>query len=233
MRRWRAGVGGKGGGAKSGRLTPVISTIDFSRIEAALTTPRGWIELGLVLACIGVAFLVDRRVERAREARRAATGAAGLHGSVVRAIFPVVALLLLAMLRVALKSWPPFFVNIALPAFYALVAIRLLVYGLRRLFPSSRWLPSSERAIAFTVWGAVVLYFVGVLPEMERILDEIYAAARQGRDVAADRREGARGGGADAGGHTLGVGPGRAAAAVAALDRHEHARRARQGRCAR
>ncbi len=158
----------------------MISSIDFSRIEAALTTTRGWIELGLVLACIGVAYLVDRRIERAREARRAATGSAGLHGSVVRAIFPVVALLLLAMLRVALKSWPPFFVNIALPAFYALVAIRLLVYGLRRMFPNSRWLPSSERAIAFTVWGAVVLYFVGVLPEMERILDEVYLPLGKG-----------------------------------------------------
>jgi small-conductance mechanosensitive channel len=150
----------------------VISSIDFGRIEAALTTTRGWIELALVATCIAVAFIVDRRIERAREARRAATGSAGLHGSVVRVIFPVVAMLLLAMLRVALKSWPPFFVDIALPAFYALVAIRLLVYGLRRMFPNSRWLPSSERAIALTIWGAVVLYFVGALPELERVLDE-------------------------------------------------------------
>ena len=127
-----------------------------------------------MLACIAIAFLVDRRIERAREARRAATGAPGLHGGVVRVIFPVVALLLLGILRVALQDWPPFFVKIALPAFYALLAIRLLVYGLRRMFPDSRWLPSSERAIAFTIWAAVVLYFVGVLPEIESILDEVH-----------------------------------------------------------
>jgi small-conductance mechanosensitive channel len=151
----------------------VISTIDFDQIEAALGTTRGWIEFALVLACIAIAFVVDRRIERAREARRAATGAPGLPGGVVRVIFPVVALLLLGILRVALQSWPPFFVKIALPAFYALVAIRMLVYALRRMFPGSRWLPSSERAIAFTIWAAVVLYFVGVLPEIERILDEV------------------------------------------------------------
>jgi small-conductance mechanosensitive channel len=152
----------------------VSYTVDFSRIEAALATTRGWIEFALVLACIAIAFVVDRRIERAREARRAATGAPGLHGGVVRVIFPVVALLLLAILRVALQDWPPFFVKIALPAFYALLAIRLLVYGLRRMFPNSRWLPSSERAIAFTIWAAVVLYFVGVLPEIESILDEVH-----------------------------------------------------------
>jgi small-conductance mechanosensitive channel len=152
----------------------VSYTVDFSRIEAALSTTRGWIEFALVLACIAIAFVVDRRIERAREARRAATGAPGLHGGVVRVIFPVVALLLLGILRVALQDWPPFFVKIALPAFYALLAIRLLVYGLRRMFPNSRWLPSSERAIAFTIWAAVVLYFVGVLPEIESILDEVH-----------------------------------------------------------
>ena len=61
-----------------------------------------------------------------------------------------------------------------LPLLIALAIIRILVYGLRRVFPSQAWLPASEVAIGTTIWGLAILYFLGVLPEMA-------AAARRGR----------------------------------------------------
>jgi small-conductance mechanosensitive channel len=54
----------------------------------------------------------------------------------------------------------------------ALAAIRLVVYALRGVVGGGSVLKSSERAIAFTIWGFLVLYFVGVLPEIGMELDQ-------------------------------------------------------------
>jgi len=68
---------------------------------------------------------------------------------------------------------PPFFLAIAAPMLIALATIRMIVYGLRRLFRNQGWVPASERAIAFGIWALVVLYFLGLLPEIASALDEI------------------------------------------------------------
>jgi len=150
----------------------MFSPIDFGYIEMALATPLGWAELGLVVVCLAIAWLVDRRV-------------AGLHledatphrlqASFVRVVFPLTALLLVFVTSIAYHRYvgSPFFLSIATPMLIALAAIRMIVYGLRRLFPSQRWLPTFERAIAFTVWGLVVLHFLGLLPEIASALDEV------------------------------------------------------------
>ena len=57
---------------------------------------------------------------------------------------------------------------------------------MRRLFADQAWLKTSERAIAFTIWGLAILYFIGVLPEVARELDEIRAADRQDVGDGAD-----------------------------------------------
>jgi small-conductance mechanosensitive channel len=44
---------------------------------------------------------------------------------------------------------------------------------MRRLFASQAWLKTGERAISFAIWGVVVLYFTGVLPELAAELDAI------------------------------------------------------------
>jgi small-conductance mechanosensitive channel len=92
-----------------------------------------------------------------------------------RVVFSLVALLLLALDRVVYKYFwgVPVFVDIAIPMLVALAVIRVLLYGMRRLFARQAWLKTSERAIAFTIWGLVVLYFIGVLPEIARELDEL------------------------------------------------------------
>jgi len=43
------------------------TSIDFSRISIALSSPAGWIELALVVVCLAVAWGVDQRVSLKRE----------------------------------------------------------------------------------------------------------------------------------------------------------------------
>ena len=82
----------------------------------------------------------------------------------------------------------PLFIDIAIPLLIALAIIRMLLYAMRRLFARQAWLKTSERAIAFTIWVLVVLYFIGVLPEIARELDAHRAADRQVVGVDPDDR---------------------------------------------
>ena len=150
----------------------MLAPVDFRHVESALTTPQGWIDLGLVAICLGVAWLVDRRVWAAREA---AGDGARLHGGVARVVFPLTALIVVLIAYFAYRRYVgnPFFLAIAAPMLVALAAIRMIVYGLRRLFKSHEWVRTSERAIAFAVWSLVLLYFLGLLPEIATTLDEV------------------------------------------------------------
>src|SRR6266480_3058978 len=132
----------------------MLAPIDFNHIGLALATPQGWADLGLVAVCLGIAWLVDRR---ATAARKAATDSLRFNGSVARVVFPLTGLVL----------------AIAAPLLIALATIRMLVYGLRRMFKTESWLPTSERAIALAIFTLVFLYFLGLFPEIAGALDEV------------------------------------------------------------
>ena len=150
----------------------MIAPVDFNRFQDALATSRGLLELAVTGLCLLVAWAIDRRIERVHVARG---DSARLPGSFVRIAFPLIGL---GLVYVATALWrrhagPPFFLTIATPLLIALAAIRMLIYVLRRLFPAQRWLPASELAIGTTTWALVILYFVGVLPEIAAALDEL------------------------------------------------------------
>ncbi len=150
----------------------MLAPLELDRILQALGTPAGLADLGAVFACFGVAWWVDRRVRLGSgvESRLAKIGA----GSVNRVIFPLTALLLLLVVRSFLVRWhPPLFFSIAVPLVVALALIRLCLYALHSLFGPSRFVPISERAISFTIFGALILYYFGVLPEIGNTLAEV------------------------------------------------------------
>ncbi len=150
----------------------MLAPLELDRILQALGTPAGLADLGAVFACFGVAWWVDRRVRLGSgvESRLAKIGA----GSVNRVIFPLTALLLLLVVRSFLMRWhPPLFFSIAVPLVVALALIRLCLYALHSLFGPSRFVPISERAISFTIFGALILYYFGVLPEIGNTLAEV------------------------------------------------------------
>jgi len=150
----------------------MIAPIDFGRLQIALTSTRGWLELLVMLLCIALAWAVDRRLE----VRRARLGSQlRVPGTVVRLAFPLLALVLTYVASFAWGRYvgPPLFLAIATPILVALAIIRVIVYGLRRLFPAQAWLPAWEAGISSVVWGFAILYFLGVLPEIAAALDEL------------------------------------------------------------
>jgi small-conductance mechanosensitive channel len=150
----------------------MVRPVEFIRIVDVLDTRVGWVDLGAVVACIVIAFVLDRGFER----RRAASAElVHVPGGIVHVLFPLFALLLIAFATYAYRRavGPPFFLAIATPLLVALLAIRLTVYGLRRLFPKQSWLPGFELAITLTFWGLALLHFLGVLPEIAEALDDV------------------------------------------------------------
>jgi small-conductance mechanosensitive channel len=153
----------------------MLAPIDFSRLSHALDSRLYWLELALVLVCGGIAWAIDRRLEARARALEPSPRHHGLRAGVGRMVFSLLALTLLFVMRPAFRAMggTPFFIDIAIPLLIALAVIRMLVYAMRRLFANSAWLKASERAIAFSIWGFAILYFVGVLPELAHELDEI------------------------------------------------------------
>ncbi len=153
----------------------MLAHLDFHRLEAALGNPLHWLELALVLLCVGLAWAIDRRLERnAREAtavRKHPRLAAGLG----RIVFSLLGLLFLGIARPAflLTGATPLFIDVAIPLLVALAVIRMLVYVMRHFFAHSKWLTTSERAISFAIWLLLILYFLGVFPEIARELDQV------------------------------------------------------------
>jgi small-conductance mechanosensitive channel len=150
----------------------MLAPIDFDHVGMALATPRGWADLGLVAACLGIAWLVDRRARTSRVARNERLR---FDGGVARVVFPLTALVLTLIATALFRRFvaPPFFLAIAAPLLIALATIRMLVYGLRRMFKTQSWLPASERAIALAIFLLALLYFLGLFPEIASALDDI------------------------------------------------------------
>ena len=145
--------------------------VDFSLLQEVLSHETGWIELAVVLLCFAVAWAVDRRV-RLRAGAESPIAQIGA-GSVNRLVFALTALALLLLARAVLQHWQkPFFLDIAIPLAVALALIRLLVYGLHGIVGTGRELPVSELAVSFTIVGALLLYYVGVLQQIGTALGE-------------------------------------------------------------
>ena len=131
---------------------------DFAYVEKYLSETRGLVELAVVLACFAIAWLVDRRVARARGDTPNRTAR-----QVAHVVFPLTALVLLLIARSAyVRSGSTMLFDVAIPLAVALAVIRILVYTLRRLFPDASWLAGSAKVISFSIWGILVLHYLGV-----------------------------------------------------------------------
>lgn len=148
----------------------MLTPLNLDRIEYSLRTTDGWIEIAVIAVCFAIAWAVDRRVHvtSGRESRVAQLGA----GSFNRLIFPLTALALLFVARAVFRHWNvPAFFPIALPLVIALALIRLLIYALRNI-AGVHGVSASERALSFAIWGALLLYYLGVLPEIGAALED-------------------------------------------------------------
>lgn len=143
--------------------------IDFSRLEGALTTTRGWVELALLFACVAVASFVQSRFVR-RHPEDPTTRA----GRIAIGMFPMLLLVMVLVARAGFaRSGPLFFLDLAVPLVVALAVINVVVYTVRRLFARAAWLAGSERLIAFAIFVIVALYYLGVTAEINEMLEAV------------------------------------------------------------
>ena len=85
--------------------------------------------------------------------------------SLKRITFPVITLLGVLLARIVLEHFgiPVSLLKLAIPLLLSLALIRLLVYVLHKVFPSSTKLKSWELSIAGLAWIAVALHVTGLL----------------------------------------------------------------------
>ncbi len=129
----------------------------------ALISPAALVQVAVLVVCLGLAWAVVARM-RPRNAPGDAGiwfGQRGFDG----VLFPLLALLLAGLARVALRGHVPVAVfQLAMPMLASLALIRVSVRVLHAAFPTSALVRSLERTLSWGVWIGTVLWITGLLP---------------------------------------------------------------------
>ena len=140
---------------------------------AALTQPTALTELGVLVACVLLAWLLVRLISRARHV---VDDSSILFGRriVDGVLFPLL-LLLFAYLAQGLLApvFPLAVFKVAIPVLLSLAVIRLGVKVLQVAFKNAPLVRALERTISWAAWLAMVLWVSGLLPVILEELDDI------------------------------------------------------------
>jgi small-conductance mechanosensitive channel len=145
----------------------------LSEWVAVLLKRDALIELGVVVLCGLLAWLL---VSQARRALDASTAASIMFGQRVvdGVLFPMLWLCLTYGARAAMAGWVAMAVfKIAIPVLTALLVIRLGVKVLQAAFGDTPMVRLLERSISWFAWVAMVLWVSGLLPVVLEELDQI------------------------------------------------------------
>ena len=162
-----------------------LNTDELGELLAALVHPDSLIGLGILVACLLLAWALVRLL-------RGGTRVAGSiwfgERIVDGVLFPVAALVLAYSAKLILVGTVKAAVfKLAIPILLSLLVIRLTVRVLSVSFPGSRWMRVFERSVSWLAWLAVVLWITGVLPllldAMEDLQWKVGAARVSLRDV--------------------------------------------------
>ncbi len=129
-------------------------------------------QIAILLGCFVLAWGAGRvlRLSRVEADGIWKLGVGGLR----RILFPAVALLPLAFAISVVKRWIEVdLLRLFVPLLVSLLLVRLFFYLLRHVFTRGSVARTFERAIAVLVWGALVLYVSGLLPDVIDLLDDI------------------------------------------------------------
>jgi len=127
-----------------------------------------WQVLALA-ACLGTAWLIERWWRARHE-----EGAGRLKDAGSRLAFPLCAMLLVGVARLALENVIPVnLLKLAMPLLGSLALVRAVVFVLRQAFPRATWLTTWERIIATLVWGWLALYITDLLPHVIDALERV------------------------------------------------------------
>ncbi len=148
-------------------------SLDFEEVQrllASFATTSALMELGLMLACLALSWLLVSRLQRFVQQRPASV----LFGSHVvdGVLFPVLALAAAFFARRALPMLgiKSAVFKLIIPVLVSLVLIRLAARVLRAAMPESRWVGFLERSVSWLAWGGSILWITGILPA---VMDEL------------------------------------------------------------
>ncbi len=155
-------------------LNPTLSLRELESLLAMLARPQALIEVGLVLACLALSWLIVYRISKH------VTAAPGHHSVLLGhrifdgVLFPVIALLLALGARrmMPLLGEPVALFRVVIPVLLSLVVIRLVARVLRATMPDSVGIKLLERSVSWVAWLGSILWIVGVLPILMGELDE-------------------------------------------------------------
>lgn len=151
---------------------PVMTLDELLALGRNFFKPAVLTELGLLVACVGLAWLLVRLIQARLASQQLKHSVLFGHHVVDGALFPGLALLL-ALGAKRLLPWlelSPALFKLALPVLMSLLVIRLTARVLRAALPEANWVKVVERSVSWMAWGASVLWITGLLPE---ILDEM------------------------------------------------------------
>ncbi|WP_409846064.1 mechanosensitive ion channel family protein [Roseateles asaccharophilus] len=151
---------------------PVMTINELLALGRNFFKPAVLTELGLLVACLGLAWLLVRLIQPRLASQQLKHSVLFGHHVVDGALFPGLALLL-ALGAKRLLPWlelSPALFKLALPVLMSLLVIRLTARVLRAALPEANWVKVVERSVSWMAWGASVLWITGLLPE---ILDEM------------------------------------------------------------
>jgi small-conductance mechanosensitive channel len=138
---------------------------------AQLFSARTLVEAGVLLGCLGLAWVVARLLRPATLAR----GSIWFGERIVDGVlWPALALAAAAAAQALLKGTLPAAVfALAVPILTSLLVIRITARVLRAAFPSSSGVRVLERSVSWLVWLALVLWLTGLLPQILDAMDGV------------------------------------------------------------
>ena len=139
-----------------------------------------WQVLVLLLA-LGVAWWLSFRLRQQNEQRSGEVGAQSAlrtfgSGSLKRIAFPLIALVLVVILRKVLAAlhWEHLsLLHLAGPLLVSLALARMFAYVLRRVLPQGLFLTSFERVVTVVIWFGVILHLTGLADPVIEALEQV------------------------------------------------------------
>lgn len=140
---------------------------------AALARPAALMELGVLLLCVGLAWVMAALLRRSLGSSNSASITFG-NRIIDGVLFPLLLLCLAYAAQSLLSQWVPLAVyKLAIPVLTSLLVIRFGVKVLQAAFKDTPLVRVLERSISWLAWLAMVLWVSGLLPLILEELDQI------------------------------------------------------------
>lgn len=157
---------------------PDIFTDLLNDLLTNLAAPGLALQVGLLLLCIGLGWVLARLLRRTftLSAVQPPAMQIGL-GSFVKVLTPILTFLLLLLVKLALQKWhqPVNILRLMVPLVASLALMRFVFYVLRRIFARNSgvgtFLLLFEKSFGALVWIGLLLYITGWWPDLFDYLD--------------------------------------------------------------